>query len=307
MSKNKKCGWLSNNYFQSADYNKNVLLLFESWIMQLAENRFRWVGLPDTCNVRVLEQTLVAYGTAAICTPSDVDLAPIWYSLPAVHNGKLNAYGEPTAWRCNGISGGTHFRSDWEHGAFIYNSRSQFPIWNGLKILARRLTHLTRTADINLFNQHTPALIFTTDEMKRDAMNVLKDIAGGEPAIIANKSMLDNIELSAVNMQVPYLGLDLQVAEQNIWNAVYRYLGIEHLAFEKGERMIEEEARGNSYPTNLMLLDAIQARRDAAEYLNTNFGFNIQVYFNNDYESYNWNYINDIERTQNINESDNNE
>lgn len=296
---NKKTGWLSNNYFQSAQYNKNVLTLYESWILQLAINRFKWVGLPDTCDVRVLETTLNTYGSAAICFPSDVNLMPIWYSLPATHDGNLTAYGNPTAWRCNGISGGTHFKSDWEHGAWIWANRSRMPIWNALRVFARRLTHLTRTEDINLFAQHTPALIFTTDEMKRDAQNVLKNISGGEPAIIANKSMLDNIEISAVNMEVAYLGSELQNAVQNLWATIYRYLGIEHLAFEKGERMIEDEVKGNNTPTNLMLLDAIEARRDACEWLNKNFNLDVHVYFNSDYESYNFNFIKDIERIAN--------
>ena len=73
------------------------------------------------------------------------------------------------------------------------------------------------------------------------------------------------------------------------------FLGIPHLAFEKGERMIEDEARANSAATNIMLLDCLQARRDFCKKANDRFGLNLSVYFNDDWESYNFNYINNIE------------
>lgn len=59
--------------------------------------------------------------------------------------------------------------------------------------------------------------------------------------------------------------------------------------------MIEDEARANSAPTNLMLLDCLSSRRMACEKLNERFGLDINVYFNDDFESYNFNYLNNAE------------
>ena len=67
------------------------------------------------------------------------------------------------------------------------------------------------------------------------------------------------------------------------------------MAFEKGERMIEDEARANTAPTNVMLLDCLQARRQFCDVVNKRFDLDISVYFNDDIESYNFNYINNIE------------
>ena len=294
----KGCHFGEPNYWQSSDYNRRTRLMFEEWILQLAINRFRWVGLPDTCDVRVLEWALHTGGQAAICKPSGDDMPPVWFSLPSVLDGELNVYGVPTGWRCNGVANGTHFRSDWDNGAWVWYSKSQFGVWNAIQLFSTRLTHLVRTEDINLFHQQTPMLITAPDNFKRDAENAFKQIAGGEPAIIANKTFED-IEIKAISTEQPYIGLDLNVALQNMWNSVYRFLGIEHLAFEKGERMIEEEARGNTYPTALMLLDCLDARREACAYLNENFGLDVQVYFNSDVESYNFNFLGDIERLAN--------
>lgn len=291
----KGCHYGEPNYWQSADYNRRTRQLYQEWILQLAINRFRWVGLPETCDVRVLEWALHTGGAAAICKPSSGDLPPIWYSLPCVHDGKLTAYGLPTAWRCNGVSGGTHFKSDWDNGAWIWYNKSRFGVWNMIQLFSTRLTHLTRTEDINLFHQQTPMLITAPDNFKRDAENVFKQISGGEPAIIANKQFED-IAVQAINTEMPYIGLDLNLAMQSYWADIYRYLGIEHLAFEKGERLITDEVRGNNYSTNLMLLDCMDARREACKYLNDTFGLDVQVYFNSDVESYNFNFLADIER-----------
>ena len=78
-------------------------------------------------------------------------------------------------------------------------------------------------------------------------------------------------------------------------NRALLFLGVPHLAFEKGERMIEDEARANTAPTNIMLLDCLQARRQFCEKVNDKFGLDIQVYYNEDLESYNFNYMNNIE------------
>lgn len=291
----KGCHYGEVNYWQSADYNRRTRLMWQEWILQLAINRFRWVNLPDTCDVRVLEWALHAGGAAAICQPLSDDLPPLWCSLPCVTNGHLNMYGVPTAWRCNGVSGDTHFASDWSKGAWIWYNKSRFGIWNAIQLFSTRLTHITRTEDINLFHQQTPMLITAPDDFKRDAINTYKQIAGGEPAIIANKRFED-IEISAINTDMPYIGLELNTAQMNMLNTIYRYLGIEHLAFQKNERMVTDEVRGNTYPTNLMLLDCLDARREACDYLNNNFGLDVQVYFNYDVESYNFNFLMDVER-----------
>lgn len=44
-----------------------------------------------------------------------------------------------------------------------------------------------------------------------------------------------------------------------------------------------------------MLLDALDSRREAAEYLNKRFGLNIHVYYNKDVESANYNFMRDLE------------
>lgn len=289
---NKPCSFLSTNYYQSEDYNERAYIKYLHWIMKLAINRFRWEGLPDSCDVRVLETYLLMNGVCAICTPKDL---PVWFSLPCAIDGNLSIYGLPTEWQCVGLNG-DKFRSNWDYGTLIYNSKARLGIWNAITLNARKLAHYDRTEDINLGVQKTPYLLTAPDTKKRDLINLFQQIAVGEIAILGNEQLLEGMNIDVINLDVPFKGAELGAAKRVLWSEVLQYLGIPNLPYEKGERMIESEATGNESPTNTMLLDALDARREACEYLNANFGLDVHVYFNRDYESYNYNYINDFER-----------
>lgn len=165
---------------------------------------------------------------------------------------------------------------------------------------ARKLAHYERTEDVNLTHQMKPWVFVAQDRsQKLQLENIMTQTLGGEPAIIvtqAGVSMVDGIK--AIDTQVPLIVEELARGYQNVLNNALLFLGIPHLAFEKGERMIEDEARANTAPTNTLLLNCIQARRDACKRLREldpqRFA-DLNVYFNDDLESYNFNYVNNLE------------
>lgn len=292
MGKYKKCDFVHGNFWQAEDYNQRAYIKYLTWICKLAINRFRWVGLPETCNERVLETTLLMNGIASICMPDDLD---VWFSLPCSIQSPLSIYGDPTRWRCMGVNGDS-FDSSIERGTIIYNSKAKMGVWNAITLNARKLAHYDRTEDINLAVQKTPLLLTTDDAHRRDTLNVLNSVMVGEIAVVGSGQMLDHLNIQAINLDVPFKGAELGAAKRVLWSEIFSLLGIPNMPYEKGERMIEAEAVGNEAPTNIMLLDALSARREACQRLNDNFGLDIQVYFNRDYESYNFNYERDLER-----------
>lgn len=292
MGHNKKCDFISGNFYQSEDYNKRAYIKYLTWIMKLAINRFRWEGLPESCDVRVLETYLLMNGVCSISMPEDL---PIWYSLPCAIQGDLNIYGMPTSWRTVGLNG-DGFKSDWDHGTLVYNSKGRLGVWNAITLNARKLAHYDRTEDINLSVQKTPWLITAPKDKKRDLINIFNQIAVGEVGVLGSDQLLETVNIEAINLDVPFKGAELGAAKRVLWSEVLTFLGIPSLPYEKGERMIEEEAKGSEAATTIMMLDALDARREAADYLNRNFGLDVHVYFNRDYESDNWNYAHDLER-----------
>lgn len=280
-----------SDYYNYTSYNKNLDLL-----LSLAINRFRWVNLPDTCDARYLEKTLHRNGLATLSFKKDEPIK-VFTTLQAMAEGSYNMYGLPVKWRAVGYDGITDYPVTDENGVLCYYSYARVSPWNALEIYARKMTHYERTEDVNLTQQMRPFIGIAPQEKRLELVNLLKQVQGGEPAILGDEGLsklVDNIKV--IDTQVPLITEELARCHQNVLNQALLYLGIPHLAFEKGERMIEDEARANTAPTNIMLLDCLNARREFAKKCNDKFGLNIQVYFNEDLESYNFNYTHNIEQ-----------
>ena len=291
--------FFGDNFWQSENFNQRAYFKNLDLLIALATNRFRWVGLPDTCDARFLEMQLHRLGMATIC--HDVKTPDIWETLIANTEGEFNRYGIPTRWRATGWDpNNSGYEVTPANGELVYYSWSRINIWSALELYARKLAHYERTEDINLTHQHKPWVFVTQDkEQKLEVQNIMLQTLGGEPAIIVNRpgmAMVDGV--TAIDTKVPLIVEDLARAYQNVFNNALLYLGIPHLAFEKGERMIEDEARANTAPTNIALMNCLNARRDACKRLREldprRFA-DLNVYFNDDWESYNYNYSNNIE------------
>lgn len=264
-------------------------------IIRIATNRFRWVGLPESVNVKFLEQTLLKFGMATIAHPKGMPDA--WYGLQVGGIGELNAYGEPTSWMAQGVDAKTSFDVDSSNGVLIYNSNNIYgsgcnsgdSTWLAFELFAHKLAHYDRTEDVNLMMQQAAWFITCNQEKRQEALNLFKQVSGFEPAVITTPNVQSEIGFDVLKTGVEFIGEPLNVAKRNIWNSVYEYLGVPHLSFEKGERMIEQEAEGNNAPTSLRLLDALQPRRTGAQQLSKLIGTDVEVVFNKDFESHNFN------------------
>lgn len=296
MAKNKvKTG--NFNYWQSEQFNNLCFSVNLSLLESLAINRFRWVGLPETCDARYLEKVLHQYGLATIS--HKLNTPDKWQSLRAIPFGEFDEYGNPKAWRANG-----DFDCDYPvnslNGVLIYYSNTRMDQYAGILMYANKLTQYQRTEDVNLFHQRKPQIWVAPQEKRYELMNIAKQAAGFEPMILGDKAglALDEKSVFTVDTQTPYIGEELTRAYQNTLNQFLMYIGIPHLAFEKGERMIEDEARANTAPTTINLKNCLDARRKACDELRKKYPAtfsDLYVYFNDDFESYNFNYMNNVE------------
>lgn len=295
-NRQKRDQWTRDNFWESQAYNALSFQKNLDMLVSLAMNRFRWTGLPDTCDARYLEFVLHRTGLATISHKRD-DVEPVFTTLTAMPYGQYNMYGIPTQWRAVGYDGLTDYEVDNENGVLCYYSFTRFTPWNALEMFARKMAHYERTEDVNLTQQMKPFIGIAPQEKKLELVNLLKQVQGGEPAILGDSGLLDLARnVTVIDTKVPLITEELARSYQNVLNMALLYLGIPHLAFEKGERMIEDEARANTAPTNIMLLDCLQARRQFCDKVNAKFGLDINVYFNEDLESYNFNYLGNIEQ-----------
>lgn len=293
----------SDVYWASAGYNQRLFLMFRQQIIDLALTRFRWVGLPPTCDPRYLEWTLLFQGCATIAHPkSDPGR---WYSTQVAYDSPLNVYDNPTSWHSIG-NNGWRFSANVHSGAIVWDNLLRVPVTDWLDIYARELVDIMRTKQMNRMHQKVPYILKGDQSKAFDMTNLYKQIAGGEPAVLATNG-IDAISMDVLKTDVPYLGAELQAEWQNIWNAVYTTLGINNLPF-KAERQIEDEVRSMTMPTTLMALNPLQARRQALSRLRhiapDVFG-DAQVVWNDDNESQNFRYEhNEMARIEHKEDSD---
>lgn len=279
--------------WESDQLNKLTYAKNFSMLVSLAVNRFRWVGLPDTCDERFLEWQLHKCGMATICHQKD--LPDVWQSLICSPQGKFDVYGYPLQWRATGFGDATNYEVTRETGDICWYSRSRTNPWNALDIYAQKLTRYDRTEDINLSHQRKPWVFIAPQAQANQLENLLKQVSGFEEYVLGDKGLGNLVnDLNKIDTGVPLITEDLARSRLNVLNEALMFLGIPHLAFEKGERMIEDEARANTAPTNVMLLDCLSARRDFCRKMER-FGLDLEVYFNEDLESYNFNYLGNIE------------
>ena len=278
--------WGGDVYWQTFGYSRKLYRILMNQVEELALNRFRWVGLPAGCDERYLEWCLLHFGMATIShRPDDVDA---WRSLQCAPVKRYNMYGYPTGWRCIGDNG-YNFYANWKSGVMLYDNRMRTPLLATLGMHVRELVDIKRTKQINRMHQKIPFVIEGAQEGQIDLINFSKQLAGGEPLILANRGLTDNIKASVVNHDIDFIGESLTAEELNEWAAIYKTLGIENLTF-KAERQVQDELKAQEEPVELMRLGWLNCRREAAEKLNARFGLDIHVYWREDLESTNFNF-----------------
>lgn len=257
-------------YWQTEAYNQQLFNMFQNDLIELALSRFRWVGLPETCNERYLEWVLLTEGAATLAYPSLTSETLL--SLKCVQQGAPNMYDEPRAWRAIGATGKNDFLCNWTNGVWIWDNSTRYPLMVKINIWARELTDIMRTKQINRYHMRMPLVITGPQDRAFDVQNFYKNIANGEPFVLAYDNFSD-IQTSATMPERAreYIGDKLQAEWSNTWDAIYRELGIDSMPF-KEERMIEDEVNSTMQPTELARLSPLTTRRAACDKLNARFG-----------------------------------
>ena len=284
----------NGSYNQAINFNTLDYNFYLNWLIDLCMNRFHYEGLPDTVDIHYFERQLLLSGRATIATRADLP-EPVWVSVKAVEAGEYNIYGRPVKWWAQGW-GGERFEVTPANGVFVWENISFTSPWNGLQRIARKLAEYSRTEDINLFHQRMPWILETDSKTKASAEQMLRQIAEGQAAVLARKGFSEQIPLTKYDLNAPFIGEALQIAMNNTFNLAYRFIGIDHLAFQKGERMISEEAQGNAAPTRIKLMNSLSARRYGFDEFNRLSGYNVTVVANEDVDSYNWAMTNNLLR-----------
>lgn len=301
-------------WWESPTYNQRLFLYYRNVIMQLAMSRFRWVNLPKSCDARFLEYTLIQEGVATIAYPPS--MKGTFFSTRAQYQSILDVYDDPFQWDSIG-NNGWRFHCTMFNGTLIHDNSTRFPLMEGITLYARELAQVRLTKNVNRFHQKMPVVYLVPEERKTDAINMIKQVAGGEPAVLAYPEFARDVQAIAMQTGVPYLAEPIAQDEMNVWNRVYQMLGIENSTL-KMERQTQDEIQAHRSPAELIRMASLSERRKACDYLNMMFpeyltDGPISVEWNSDLESRNFNFQRDMVHQAELlpdlataNESDNN-
>lgn len=305
MAKSTKKHWekklpASEQYFQSASFNARTYDMYRQWLTAMALNRFRWVNLPPGVSERMLEQTLYYNGVATISEMTDRDGngTGLYYGLQAVTRSRPNAQDDYNEWTSQGVTDFS-YESNIGTGVLIWDNRQRMPISGVIDLFARRLTAIDRTLDVNMLQQRTPFVVTGPQGKELDVAQVMKSIAGGEPAVVGYENLTSLIKVEAIQTGVPCIAQDINTAWTMVWNNALRFLGMGGIN-EKAERLVTEEAETQNEPSELMALDPLTARREACEAYNELYAETLvraygplSVVWRRDYESNAHNFMQD--------------
>ena len=133
-------GFLSSGVKNKAAYNEYFLRLVD-----LAINRFKYTGMPDSVDVRYLELMLCLYGNAIFFK----DEYKGFMGLGTSYQGWLNDYGVPRERQAIAANGQPFINLNETNSVLMFNNRLRTPDLYIITIYSNRLWDIQRSIDTN--------------------------------------------------------------------------------------------------------------------------------------------------------------
>lgn len=271
----RKQNYRNNHEFVDSAYvNSQTYFDYLNRFKQLAITQFEWENLPETMNAIYLEMCLYYFGQCAFLKDEKYG----FINTKAVSNGKLNIYGLPTSLNCfsyeysqtrklyTGIND-----DEYDSCILVRNNAERLPTAPTLELFAKRLYEAERTCDTNVKALKTPLMLRGDEKALLTLKNLYLKYDGNEPVIIADKQQIGKDVVEVVDTEAPVIFDKLMIYKMQIWNEALTYLGINNVAVEKKERLVESEAIGNNELINLNLDARLQVRKQACKEFNEYF------------------------------------
>lgn len=245
-------------------------------LQELAVNRFKWVGLPDSVNERFLEYTLMRRGLVVMYFDTDYDE---YLALQGAGAGPLNMYDDPTSFRVTGNSTFVGKTVDASDCVPIWANVLRVPDWDIILTYAKKLASIDRTIDINLRNARRSRVIVTDETGQLSAQNINNQIDSGSPLITVNNTGYAMMEhWTAFDLGIhPDQIVNLQTSRQRIWNECMGLLGINFANQDKRERLVSAEVGANDEQIDSMKNVILAERQRAVRQMNDKFGLSVDI------------------------------
>ena len=260
--------------------NDEYLYQYYDRLKRIALNRFEWLNLPETCNERMLEETLFEHGLVGFINDKNLGII----HGKATGNGKINFYGDYTGYMLIGANADNIKVNSIDDIVLCRNTQDGRSISDVLMYYANKLAMIERTIDININAQKTPVLITGTENNMDSLKELYQKYNGSHPVIYANESFNADM-FNVLSTEAPYIVDKLRQEKRDIWNECLTFLGVSNVDINKKERLITDEAESNNEIIAIGIDLFYKWRVEAVNELNKKFDLNVEVKVRNSLQS----------------------
>lgn len=264
-------------YAGSPAVNRQVAIerMYTRILTELACNRFKWTGLPDSVNVRYLELTLFYRALSVFYDDPEFG----YVALQGTSSSVPNVMMEPTEYRVTGAGPfpGRTLKKD--ECVPIWSNYLRVPDIDVVMIYANRLSKLDRTIEINSENARRTKVIVADENQRLSLVNINAEIDKGSPVIQVAMPLgksVDSIDLGVNPDSIE----KLDILHSRQWGKCLGLLGIDFANQDKKERLVSREVDANNAQVGAMRAVNLNERKLAAYQINNKYGLNVGVEFN---------------------------
>ena len=257
-------------YKEGVEYNK--------WLFKFASNAiasYRVEGLPTEIDARWLALKLFELGSVAFFYDEDAEeYAIMQYSTMGVYD----CYGNPTKIRV--WNPWTAYSKILNKGEFvlIWDNYLRINNYNSFISLAYRLTRLDGTIDVNCTAQKTPVIVSCSENSMLSMKNMIAKVDADEPYIPVSKRF-NTDDIQAIQLNAPFIALDLLETQQRLYNQGNSMLGITSVIAQKKERMIKNEVDTGNADALANRRSRTMARDYASKQIKETFDIDVNWFF----------------------------
>lgn len=294
MSRRKRGGG-ADNIYQSHLYgnapgfannpaaNRSAIIerMYHRVLTELAVNRFKWEGLPDTVDVRFLEMCL--FYNALSVFYDDPEFG--YLALKGSGANYINMLDNPTGFQVVGNNFvGKYLKA--KDCVPIWSNYMRIPDLDIVSIYAHRLAELDRSVEINSDNARQTKYLVVGENQRLSGVNINRAIDNGENGIqVKGGPMGDMAFIQAVDLGVNPDAIEkLDIVRARQYNVCMGLLGIENANQDKKERLVSSEVDANNDQTSSMRYVNLNARRMAATAINKKWKLDVSVRYYTDDE-----------------------
>ena len=253
--------------------SKRTSNMYQRQMINLAENVFEFIDMPEYIDIAYLNKILVFNGQIAFFYD---DVLESVVALPFDVLGTLDIYGRPRQIMARSANGQYYKKLNDGEFVIMYDNNGRYPIFDDIFQIADRISLCVRVEDINIFQQKTPRYWLTNKDNEFTVKNVLNEVDGMMENVLAYKT-LDIDSLSSVQAPAPYVTDKIDDHLDKLWGEFFRLIGVANIKEQKKERMIVDEMIASQGGTIASRYSRFEPRRKAIEQINKKWDLNIKV------------------------------